>query len=292
MHLDLSVVTRRFINWQIAISERFDNWLPQSCRINGETHFQNVIAPPHIIKGITICDVGGGKRPYVTAEMKSTFALKTIGVDIDQRELDSAPCGTYTATICDDISTFRGNHDVDLVICQSVLEHVPKVDLALQSIASMLKPSGVALIFLPCRNALFARLNLVFPEKLKQWLLFTIFPGSSSICGFRSYYNQCTPNRIARLASQNGFLIQEVHAYFYSYYFTFFFPFHLIWRVWSLLSRAVLGNAAAESFTIIVKRPGDADRHSCEMSSEFVKKMAVARSMASPPPQYVQAGWL
>jgi 2-polyprenyl-6-hydroxyphenyl methylase/3-demethylubiquinone-9 3-methyltransferase len=254
---------RKFIQWQIAIGRRFDSWLPQSWRLNGQADFQNDVVPPHLTRGMSICDVGGGKRPYITAEMKNRLDLRTIGLDIDQHELDSAPEGSYTSSLCADIATYRGHHDMDLVICQAVLEHVPKARLALQSIRSMLRPGGTALIYLPCRNALFARLNLLLPEKLKRTLLFTLFPASAKVCGFPSYYDRCTPAEIARLASQEQLLVQETRAYFYSQYFMPFFPFHLLWRAWSVLSRAVIGNEAAESFTIILKCPDETAGHTC-----------------------------
>jgi 2-polyprenyl-3-methyl-5-hydroxy-6-metoxy-1,4-benzoquinol methylase len=245
---------RELIHWQITISRQFDRFLPEQYRVDGKTAFQNCVVPRFLRKGITICDVGAGKRPYVSPELKNELGLRIIGLDIDQKELNLAPDGAYTKVICADVSSFEGNRDADLVICQAVLEHVPSVERALRAIASMLKPGGAALIFLPCRNALFARLNALLPEKLKRKLLFTIFPKQKTMSGFPSYYDQCTPRRIAKLAAQNQLQVREMHTYFCSSYFTFFAPLHLLWRGWSFFSRALVGDQAAESFTMVLER--------------------------------------
>lgn len=244
---------RQFINWQMAISVGFDRLFPQKYCLDGQTVFQRVVAPRFISKGMTIYDVGAGKRPYITRAMKDDLTLTVIGLDIDQRELDLAPEGAYTRTVCADISVYEGNRDADLVICQAVLEHVLDVGRALRGIASILRPGGAALIFLPCRNALYARLNTLLPQRLKRKLLFTIFPNQRRICGFPSYYDRCTPRGISKLAAQHKLLVREIHPYYYSPYFTFFFPFHLIWRAWSLFSRAFAGDEGAETFTIILE---------------------------------------
>jgi len=66
------------------------------------------------------------------------------------------------------LPSFGGQGDADLIICQALLEHVKNVDQAFAAIASILKPGGLALIFVPSRNALYARLNLLLPQDLKR----------------------------------------------------------------------------------------------------------------------------
>jgi SAM-dependent methyltransferase len=61
-------------------------------------------------------------------------------------------------------------------VCQALLEHVSDVNGAFESIASILRPGGQAVIFVRSRNAVFARINLVLPEKFKRWILFQVFP--------------------------------------------------------------------------------------------------------------------
>jgi 2-polyprenyl-6-hydroxyphenyl methylase/3-demethylubiquinone-9 3-methyltransferase len=154
-----------------------------------------------------------------------------------------------------DITKYRGNGDADLVICQALLEHVVDVGEALFAIASLLKPGGIALIFVPSRNALFARLNLVLPESLKRRLLFTLFPESRLGQGFRSYYNQCTPRDFRRILEQRGLKIVEERLYYESAYFTFLVPLHILWRIWLLTFYAFARDQAAETFSMAIRKP-------------------------------------
>ena len=86
-------------------------------------------------------------------DVKERLGLRGTGLDIDADELARAPAGTYDETICADITEYEGKGQADLVICQAVLEHVANTEQALRSIASCLKRGGVALLFVPSRNA-------------------------------------------------------------------------------------------------------------------------------------------
>ncbi len=72
------------------------------------------------------------------------------------------------------------------MICQALLEHVPSTERAFRAIGSLLKPGGLALIFAPSRNAVFARLNLLLPQRLKRAILFAVFPESRYRDGYSS----------------------------------------------------------------------------------------------------------
>jgi 2-polyprenyl-6-hydroxyphenyl methylase/3-demethylubiquinone-9 3-methyltransferase len=125
---------------------------------------------------------------------------------------------------------------------------------AFLSIASLLKKGGKALIFVPSRNALYARLNVILPEKLKKKMLHTIFPESQSHQGYPSYYDRCTPLQFRALAAFNGLSLVEEKVYYSSGYFTFFFPLHLIWRMWIIVYRAFAGMQAAETYTMVLRK--------------------------------------
>ena len=143
--------------------------------------------------GQVVVDVGGGKQPLISAEQKHAFGLTVIGFDISAAELGAAPAGRYDECICADITDFRGTAQADIVICQALLEHVTSTERAFRTIGSLLKPGGLALIFAPSRNAVFARLNLLLPQRLKRAILFAVFPESRHAQGFVSYYDRCTP---------------------------------------------------------------------------------------------------
>jgi 2-polyprenyl-3-methyl-5-hydroxy-6-metoxy-1,4-benzoquinol methylase len=249
-------LVRRFLRSQRMLSSRFDRaFLPAEYRIDGNSCFDTEFVAPFLHPRATVVDVGGGKRPALSLERKVAFELRVIGFDISRSELEAAPRGSYDATICADITRFVGEENADLAICAALLEHVPDVDKALRGIASMLKPGGLALIFIPCRNTLFARLNLLLPQNFKKKLLNWLFPESASkVLGFRAYYDRCIPHQIELLAQRNGLVPEKERLYFYTGYFEVFTPLHVLWRFWQVAFLSLVNSNAAESFSIALRK--------------------------------------
>jgi SAM-dependent methyltransferase len=182
------------------------------------------------------------------------LGITVVGLDIDENELRQAPADSYNEVICADISQYRGNSSADLVICQAVLEHVKDIDKAFVGIASLLKPDGTVIIFVPSRNAIYARLNLILPEEIKKYLLHKIFPHTKEGYGFPSYYDRCTPKDFEIIAQQHDFEIIEKRLYFVSAYFSFFFPCYFLWRMWILVFHFFAEDQAAETFSIALRK--------------------------------------
>jgi 2-polyprenyl-6-hydroxyphenyl methylase/3-demethylubiquinone-9 3-methyltransferase len=223
-------------------------------QVDGNSDFIEQWIAPHLKSGSAVYDVGGGKNPIIDLEQKTRFGLRIVGLDIDEKELKAAPPGVYDETICADISQYRGRMDADLVICQALMEHVRDTPAALRAIAGILKQGGTALIFLPSRNAAFARINLLLPERMKRMILRTVFPFSARDQGFPAFYHNCTPRHFRRLAARNGLAVDACKAYFRSGYFTFFFPLHFAWRAWQLIFRLFAGEQAAETFSLALRK--------------------------------------
>lgn len=245
---------REFINLNVKLSNKFDNILPIEYRIDGNSHLKSQIIPAYIHEGAVVYDVGGGKNPYIDLETKERLHLTVVGIDIDYTELEKAPSGIYDKVICEDIVKFSGNKDADVVICQALLEHTKDNFAAFKAIGSILKPGGLAIIFVPSRNAVYARLNLIIPQSVKQKILYTIFPQTSSNQGFPSYYQKCTPKEFRDLAKDNKFEIQKELFYYKSSYFSFFLPVYLMWRTWIILFKTFVGEQAAETFTMVLRK--------------------------------------
>jgi SAM-dependent methyltransferase len=245
-----------FIQFQCSLSRRFDALLPTVYSIDGNRTFQQEYVPA-FLAGTTcpvIYDVGGGKNPYISNEQKLKLNAVVVGLDISQAELDAAPPNTYDRVVCADISTYRGNHDADVVICQTLMEHVQDVPRAFAALSEILKPGGILLIFVPSRNAVFARLNLILPEALKRRILFAIFPHTRRAQGFASFYNHCTPAAFRTLAEENLLDVVDLRLFYCSMYFSFFTPLHVIWRLWIVLFRAIAPTSAAETFAIALRK--------------------------------------
>jgi SAM-dependent methyltransferase len=250
------MLLERFLNASVAASDWLDRRLPPHLTTDGNRDFQQRFVPRYLANDLVIYDIGGGKQPFLNPSTKAKIAARVIGLDISAEELNAAPRGSYDDIVVSDIRKFRGGGDADLVICQALLEHVPDVRQALQAIASIMKPGGRALLFVPCRNAPFAVLNRALPHELKRKLLFTAFPRARGTQGFRSYYNQCTPKRIKELAAANELTTIELKTYYMSGYFRVFFPAQLIWRMWTILAGAIDRESLCETFSIALKKSG------------------------------------
>lgn len=245
----------RLIQQQQRWSAAFERRLPPALCTHGFFDFGDRVVPGCLSPGICIFDFGGGKRPTLDAAAKAALGATMVGVDIDAQELARAPEGTYDRTITADLAAYRGQGEADLVICRALLEHVADVPGAFQAIATTLRPGGRALLFVPSRNAAFARLNLLLPERLKRWLLFTVFPGSEQGQGFPAYYRQCTPRQCEAQAHAVGLEVEARHLYWYSNYFSFLLPLHVLWRGWTMLFRTLAPVQSAETFTLVLRKP-------------------------------------
>lgn len=245
---------RKIVNSQIFLSRALDKLLPRHYRIDGNSDFRDDLAGKYIRNNYVIYDVGGGKTPFFPPGEKAARKLTVIGLDIDPAELAAGPPGAYDEVICADISRFQGQGDADLAICRALLEHVRDTREALAALGSILKPGGRILLFVPSRNALFARINLLLPEGLKRKILFSFFPQARTTAGFPSFYDQCTPRDFSALAARCGLEVEEKRLYFFSGYFSFCFPFFFLWRLWVLGFHLVAGEQAAESFAMVLRK--------------------------------------
>jgi SAM-dependent methyltransferase len=251
----LSRLWRQFIDSQRALCRAFDKLLPRKMRLDGLLYFRTGFVDPYLKASAVVWDIGGGKSPYINAERKKGLNLKLVGLDIDKAELAAAPPGLYDATVCADITHYRGKGDADLVICQAVLEHVRNSEAALAAIHSILAPGGIALLFMPSRNAVYARLNRIVPPAMKRKVLSAFMPGIMlDHQGFPAYYDRCTPKEFRDMAQRIRFEVIEAHVYFASNYFMFLLPLYAVWRLWQLVFWGVAGIQAAETFVLALRK--------------------------------------
>lgn len=251
-----SSLLRTLLQNQIWLSRKIDSLLDPSYRRDGNRDFQEQVVPPFIRPAMVVYDIGGGSRPYLSATAKQEKSLTVVGTDISKAELEAAPPGAYDRTVCADITQYTGAGDADLVICQAVMEHVRDADGAFRGIATTLKPGGHALIFVPSRNAAFARLNLLLPESWKRRILFTLFPHKAEgHDGFPAFYDQATPARYRALAKKHGLEVVKIHPYYVSSYFSICAPVYALWRLWIVAFRALCAEEAAETFSVILRKP-------------------------------------
>jgi 2-polyprenyl-6-hydroxyphenyl methylase/3-demethylubiquinone-9 3-methyltransferase len=245
---------RRFVDWQQRICSRFDRLLPAEYSVSGKRHFLQEIVTSHLPEHAVVYDIGGGKNPTIPTAEKAARHLHVVGLDADLTELAKAPDAAYDRTVVADITRFKGGADADLVICSTVFEHVRDTEAAISVIATILRPGGRLLIFVPSRNALFARLNLLLPEAVKRGIMFALFPQKRRLQGFPAYYNKCTPREMRALLARYGYEVEQLHTYYKSNYFSFLVPLYVLWRFYQLIQRPLRGEQAAETFTIVARK--------------------------------------
>jgi 2-polyprenyl-6-hydroxyphenyl methylase/3-demethylubiquinone-9 3-methyltransferase len=249
------VVLRKLIDGQVRIARRIDRMLPAIYHRDGHLHFKETTVPRFLAPDLCIYDVGGGKRPYLSPEAKRELNARVVGIDIDAAEVARAPEGAYDRIIATDIAAFTGEGDADLIVCQAVFEHVSDVPGAVRALSTILAPGGTALLFVPCRNALFARLNLLLPESLKRRLLFSIYPEVREHQGFPTHYRDCTPSALSRHARAHGLEVVEVETHWASSYFQALLPVYVVWRAWTVIARSLGLRDCCETFTLVLRRP-------------------------------------
>jgi SAM-dependent methyltransferase len=246
---------RRVTEFQARLSTLVDRLLPDRFRIYGRQYFREKLVPRYLARGQTIYDVGGGANPFLSPERKARLSARVVGLDISASELERAPNGSYDAVVSADIAAYAGRGEAELVICQSVLEHVHDVAAAFRNLATLLRPGGRLLVFVPNRNAFFARLNRILPEAMKRRILFGLYPEKQETSGFPVYYDRCTPRDFRALASECGLTVDEEHHFFICSYFFGVLPAYFVWRLWILIGARVFGAQAASTFCMVFRRP-------------------------------------
>ena len=241
---------RRFFQANRKVSDYLNRLLPDNLNVDGNKHFRTKTVPKMLQADIKLLDIGGGSQPCITQLEKDSHNIALVGLDISAEEMNAAPQGLYDETIIADLTIYKGQQDADVVSCQAVLEHVSDNRKAVAALASILKPGGQIYIFVPCRNALFARLNLALPQGVKEKLLEFIYPGIGEHQGFPVQYDNCTPKKLGALLEENGIEVVDIQVFWKSSYFTNFVPAFLLWRLWQGLAYLVIKEEAAETFII------------------------------------------
>lgn len=161
-------------------------------------HFLPAVAP-FLRPGMTILDVGAGKRPTLTPDLRpegSTY----VGLDVEADELAVAPPGSYDEIVVADITKPMPDYEgrFDLVISFMVFEHVTPMEGAVEQLGRMLKPGGSVVLIFAGGRSLFATLNRVIPHRLSVFLLHRLL-GRRPANVFVAHYDSCTATGMERL---------------------------------------------------------------------------------------------
>ena len=257
---------RRFLAWNMRLSERLYALAEErTARRCGLSMFRYATVYQVVAPGLRVLDVGGGKWPLIDPETKRRLNLTITGLDVSAEELAAAPPGSYDETIVGDVATVALKAQYDLIISQTVLEHVRDTQAAIANLSAALAEGGTMAHSLPCAHAGYTLLSRLLGARLGPQLLWSIYPESRATSGFKAYYRECTPRRMRRLCQKAGLAQIEVTPFFASEYFRFFVPLYALELMRQVLLMQLKAESLCETFTIIARKPhaarrGDAER--------------------------------
>lgn len=244
-----AICNRAVSNWQKKTALRlFD-------RRSGGRDFRDRVLPGLLQEGQRVLDVGGGKHPAIDLATKRRLELYIVGLDIDADELKRAPEGVYDDTVVGDVAEATIPGQYDLIISKTVLEHTQQNERVIANLAGSLGEGGTMAHFIPCKNALFARINLLLGNNVSRKILFALQPEKKTTSGFKAYYEFCTPSQMSRLCEENGLQVDRLTAYFSSDYCSFFAPLYTLDIMRQLLMKMLCPQDMAENFIIIASKP-------------------------------------
>lgn len=205
--------------------------------------------------GMRVLDVGGGKWPLIDQTTKRRLDLTITGLDVCAEELAAAPPGSYDRTIVGDVGTVTLTERYDLIVSQTVLEHVRDTRAAIANLSGALAEEGIMAHSLPCAYAGYTLLSRLLGNRLGPRLLWTLYPESRATSGFRAYYRECTPRRMRRLCEKAGLEQIDITPFFASEYFRFFVPLYAVELSRQLLLMRLGAENLCETFTVIARKP-------------------------------------
>lgn len=171
--------------------------LPQRYAQPWAGRFDELLAPV-LRAGITVLDVGSGREPVLPAQTRPDVTY--VGMDVSASELAQAPAGAYDETVVDtvanDVAEF---HDrFDLIVSYQVFEHVDPLDVALQNIASYLRPGGTLIALFSGRYSPMALINRAMSLRLARRVNQTLVQRDPETM-FEANYDRCYASAIRRL---------------------------------------------------------------------------------------------
>jgi len=178
--------------WQGTLPERYEQVA---------AHFAE-LAAPSLTPGCRILDVGAGKTPVFSSEMRPT-GCEYVGLDISRSELEGAPPGSYDSFEVGDITkrTPQLENGFDFVVTMQLLEHVKSLDDALDNIYSYLRPGGQFLGQLSGTFSFFALAGRVIPIGVTRAILsWAQHRDPASV--FPAYYHHCWASAIRKITPQ------------------------------------------------------------------------------------------
>ncbi len=250
-------VIRKFVQWNIAVCDRIEGWLPP--RFTRSLLYAHELTCAELMNHAperVVLDVGGGHMCPYGEHRRLALGTRLYGLDILEeqvranRVIDQGVVGDAQAPLPFADDAF------DLVTSRSVMEHLGDNEKFVQEIYRILKPGGHTAHVFPSRFSPFAILNQLLPSRLAHFLLYTFFPKWQDVCGFKAYYRNCYYPRMIALFRRSGFAIEKVQIrYYQSIYYKMFLPLYLIMLAYDLALWLVRARPLAAQILLVARKP-------------------------------------
>lgn len=185
-----------------------------------------------------VLDLGGGRRCVYARAVEPPGRVKLVAVDIsvEELELNADVTETYVADIASGLPL--PDASVDLILSRALLEHVDGVPAAVQHMARVLRPGGVALHFVPCRYSLFGTAARLLPFGPLLWLTHKVMPHTREDVGFPVHYDHCYPQALEHEFRAAGFSdVQLEFTWACPGYFVTVYPLFLLHALYEQVTR-------------------------------------------------------
>jgi SAM-dependent methyltransferase len=202
MNLDWS----RFLDWNRRLSGRIDAWLPRDRRDLFREYRELVRAEILRRERPWVLDLGGGNMCEFRRARERIGNERVIALDIGIDGLQNNPAvdGGIAADLSRAIPLI--DDGVEITASSRMLEHLPDVDRFLKENLRVLKPGGLTIHAVPCRNAPFAVIKRLLPHRLGVAVVKGMFgPASAEFCWSPLHYQHCTGSGLSRALRQAGF---------------------------------------------------------------------------------------
>ena len=177
-----------------GLPERY--WLAQPLRDAFLARIEPALAP-----GVRILDVGAGRAPAVAVADRPPDC-EYVGLDVSATELAAAPRGSYDETWVGDASRALSQLEsrFDLVLSYQALEHVRRLEPALENLHSYLRPGGRMVSLLSGTFSAFALVNRLVPERVGVAVMRRLI-GREPETVFSAHYDRCWHSALVRMLS-------------------------------------------------------------------------------------------
>jgi SAM-dependent methyltransferase len=169
------------------------------------SNWDNKLFRERILEKITpdtlLLDLGAGSG-YVQEMDFRAHAEKVTGIDLDEAVARNPFLHDYVHGSVYDLSVFPPDH-FDLIICNSVVEHIDKPEIFISELSRVLKPGGWFMAKTPNRNHYMPLIARITPLSFHKWI--NKRRGRPEEHTFPTYYRLNSRKKIRKLFSAAGF---------------------------------------------------------------------------------------